>query len=61
MPKFYDLPIHRKVMKRNPMKQKSNDLDLRPRKNPCFKIKKIMHSNLGEMKNNLISRMKLPS
>ena len=45
---------------RNPMKPKSNDLDLRSRRNPYFKISKNMHPNLSETKDNLISKMKLP-
>ena len=44
---------------KNLMKPKSNDLDLRSGRNPCFKINKIPHPNLGETKNNSISKMKL--
>ena len=45
---------------RNPMKLKSNNLDLRSGRNLYFKISKNSNPNLGEMKNNSISRMKLP-
>ena len=44
---------------RNLMKLKLNDLALRSGRNPCFKISKNVHPNLGEMKNNSISKMKL--
>ena len=44
----------------NPMKPKSNDLDLRSGRNSCFKISKNPHSNLGEKMKIIISKMKLP-
>ena len=45
---------------RNPMKLKSNDLDIRLGRNPCFKISKNLHSNLGEKMTIPISKIKLP-
>ena len=45
---------------RNPMKLKSNDLDLRSKRNLCFKISKNPHPNLGETMNNSNYKMKLP-
>ena len=44
---------------RNSMKPKSNDLELRSGRNPCFKISKNLHPNLGKTMNNSIFRMKL--
>ena len=44
---------------RNPMKPKSNDLDLRLGRNPCLKINKNLHPNLGKTMKNFISKMKL--
>ena len=41
------------------MKPKLNNLDLRSGRNPYFKISKNLHPNLGETKNNSISKMKL--
>ena len=58
--KFYELDIKGKLMKQGILKPKSNDLDLRLWRNPCFKISKNSHPNLGETKNNSLSKMKLP-
>ena len=44
---------------RNPIKSKSNNLDLRLERNHCFKISKNMHSICAKMKNNSIYKMKL--
>ena len=60
MMKYYELGPWKTDEKRNLMKLKSNDCDLRSSRNLCFKIRKILRPNLGEMKNNSISRMKLP-
>ena len=43
----------------NPMKPKSNGLELRLERNYCFKISKNPHSIWAKMKNNSIDRMKL--
>ena len=56
--KFYKYP--RKVDERKtPMKPTSIDLDFRSGRNPCFKISKNLHPNLGETMKNSISKMKL--
>ena len=44
---------------RNPIKLKSNDLDLRLGRNPCFKIRKNLNPIWAKMKNNSILRIKL--
>ena len=44
---------------RNSMKSKSNDLDLKLGRNPCFKIKENVHFNLGEKMKILIYKLKL--
>ena len=41
------------------MKLKSNDLDLRLGRNPCFNISKNPHPNLGETMNNVITKLQL--
>ena len=44
---------------RNLMKPKLNDLDLKSRRNPCFKIRQNPHPNLVETMEILISKLKL--
>ena len=44
---------------RNQNKPKSNHLNLKLGRNPCFKISKNPHLNLSETKNNSISKIKL--
>ena len=41
------------------MKSKSNDLDLKSARKPCFKISKNLNPNLGEVMSNSISKKKL--
>ena len=60
MMKFYKLDTRKVDETRSPIKPKSNDLNLRSGRNPCFKISKNPHPNLDEIMNNLISKMKLP-
>ena len=57
--KFYELDIEGKLMKKK-LKPKSYNLDLRSGINPCFKISKNPHSNLGKKMKILISKLKLP-
>ena len=45
---------------KNPMKIKSNDLDLSSWRNPCLKTDNNLRSNLGEKMKIPISKMKLP-
>ena len=44
---------------RNPMKSKSNNLDLRSGRNLCLKISKNLNPILAKIKNNSIHKMKL--
>ena len=59
MMKFYELP-QKADETRNPMKPKSNDLDLRSGRNPYLKISKNLYSNLGEKMKIPISNITLP-
>ena len=45
---------------KNPMKPKSNDLELKLGRDPCFKMRKNPNPNLGETMNNSIYKMKVP-
>ena len=59
MMKFYDFAPRKADKTGNPMKPKSNDLDLRLGRNPCLKISKNPHPIWAKMKNKSISKLKL--
>ena len=48
---FYEFAIRKVDETRNPMKQKSSDLDLRSKRYPCLKIDKNPSLKLGQNMN----------